>query len=187
MITGSTAAGEALPPHFQFQTSAKSDETQRIRIDVADLYKKVVMTLGTGKEHDLDCTFGLNMKGGMDQVEFEKYKMLSLIDRLGEILGMTDLPRLRVMVKCDSGPGQLNVEFLARMNFLGFYLYPGVPNTTAVSQETDRNYGLFKTQFQKNLDEVIQPEEPPRLTVVRRCSCTILGCLCQEREPQSAA
>jgi hypothetical protein len=34
-------------------------------------------------------------------------------------------------------------------------LYPGVPNTTAVSQETDRNYGPFKTQFRKNLDEVI--------------------------------
>ncbi len=40
MITGSTAAGEALPPHFQFQTSAKSDETQHIRIDVAGLYPK---------------------------------------------------------------------------------------------------------------------------------------------------
>ena len=59
------------------------------------------------------------------------------------------------MVKCDSGPGRLNTELLARMKFLGFYLYPGVPNTTAVSQETDRNYGPFKTQFRKNLDEVI--------------------------------
>jgi hypothetical protein len=92
MITGSTAAGEALPPHFQFQTSAKSDETQRIRIDVADLYKKVVMTLGTDKEHELDCTFGLNVKGGMDQVEFEKYMMLSLVDRLGEILAWLIFP-----------------------------------------------------------------------------------------------
>ena len=155
MITGSTAAGEALPPHFQFQTSAKSDETQRIWIDVAGLYPKVVMTSGTGTKHELDCTFGLNAKGGMDQDEFEKYMMLSLVDRLGEILGAADLPGKRVMVKCDSGPGRLNVELLARMKFFGFYLYPGVPNTTAVSQETDRNYGPFKTQFRKNLDEVI--------------------------------
>ena len=58
--------------------------------------------------------------------------MLSLVDRLGEILGAADLPRKRVMVKCDSGPGRLNVEILARMKFFGFYLYPGVPNTTAV-------------------------------------------------------
>ena len=155
MITGSTAAGEALPPHFQFQTSAKSHETQRIRIDVAGLYPKVVMALGTGTDHELDCTFGMNAKGGMDQDEFEKYMMLSLVDRLGEILGAADLPGKRVMVKCDSGPGRLNVELLARMKFFGFYLYPSVPNTTAVSQETDRNYGPFKTQFRKNLDEVI--------------------------------
>ena len=90
-----------------------------------------------------------------ESYEFEKYMMLSLVDRLGEILGTADLPRKRVMVKCDSGPGRLNVELLARMKFFGFYLYPGVPNTTAVSQETDRNYGPFKTQFRKNLDEVI--------------------------------
>ena len=90
-----------------------------------------------------------------ESYEFEKYMMLSLVDRLGEILGTADLPRKRVLVKCDSGPGRLNVELLARMKFFGFYLYPGVPNTTAVSQETDRNYGPFKTQFRKNLDEVI--------------------------------
>ena len=38
----------------------------------------------------------------------------------------------------------------------GFLLYPGVPNTTGVSQETDRNYGPFKTQFRKNLQEIVQ-------------------------------
>jgi hypothetical protein len=46
--------------------------------------------------------------------------LLSLVGRLGEILGVADLPGLRVMVKCDSGPGRLNVELLARMKFLGF-------------------------------------------------------------------
>jgi hypothetical protein len=34
-------------------------------------------------------------------------------------------------------------------------LFPGVPNTTADSQETDQNYGLFKTQYCKNLDAVV--------------------------------
>ncbi len=33
-------------------------------------------------------------------------------------------------------------------------MYPSVPNTTAVSQETDRNYGPFKMQFRKNLAAV---------------------------------
>jgi hypothetical protein len=34
-------------------------------------------------------------------------------------------------------------------------LFPGVPNTTTVSQETDQNYGPFKTQYCKNLDAVV--------------------------------
>ena len=68
----------------------------------------------------MNCTFGMNTKGGMDQMKFEKYMMLSLVDRIGFILGAADLHGLRVMVKCDSRPGRLNDELLARMKFLGF-------------------------------------------------------------------
>ncbi len=41
------------------------------------------------------------------------------------------------------------------MRLLGFILYPCVPNTTHVTQETDQNYGPFKTQFLKNLDLIV--------------------------------
>ena len=34
MISGSSAAGEAIPPHFQFQTSATSAEGKAIRIEM---------------------------------------------------------------------------------------------------------------------------------------------------------
>ena len=34
MITGATASGEALPPHFQFSTRAKTDEHARIKLEV---------------------------------------------------------------------------------------------------------------------------------------------------------
>ena len=34
MVTGSTAAGEPLPPHFQFQTSSQSAENESIRIEM---------------------------------------------------------------------------------------------------------------------------------------------------------
>ena len=34
----------------------------------------------------------------------------------------------------------------------GVYLYPGVPNTTSVSQETDRNYGVFKSIYRENIE-----------------------------------
>jgi hypothetical protein len=44
----------------------------------------------------------------------------------------------------------MELGFLAEVRTLGFIIYPGVPNTTAVTQETDQSYGPFKTQFQKN-------------------------------------
>ena len=46
----------------------------------------------------------------------------------------------RVLLKVDSGPGRINAQILCKSGLLGFILYPGVLNTTAVSQETDHNY-----------------------------------------------
>jgi hypothetical protein len=54
MITGSTAAGEALPPHFQFPTKAQSEETMKINIEgpssmpTPSLANLVVMRRGIG-------------------------------------------------------------------------------------------------------------------------------------------
>ena len=45
-----------------------------------------------------------------------------------------------VVIKCDSGPGRLNTTLLVYLRYHGFILYPGVPNTTAVTQETDQSY-----------------------------------------------
>ena len=36
------------------------------------------------------------------------------------------------------------------------YCYPGVPNTTQVTQETDQKYGTFKSIFRQNLDTLSQ-------------------------------
>ena len=38
---------------------------------------------------------------------------------------------------------------------LGCIMYPGVPNTTAMTQETNRDYGPFKNQARVNLDIVV--------------------------------
>ena len=55
-------------------------------------------------------------------------------------------------MKCGSGPGRLQIELLAELRYLGVYLYLCVPNTTAVTQETDRTYGRFKSQYRANLN-----------------------------------
>ena len=43
---------------------------------------------------------------------------------------------------------------LANLRAKGFYLYPGVPNTTAITQETDQSFGEFKNCFRRNLKKL---------------------------------
>ena len=88
----------------------------------------------------------------MDEAKFKKYFCNYILPLFPNAL---DLPGFHVMVKLDSGPGRLNINLLAELCLLGFYLYPGVPNTMAVTQETDQNYWPFKGQFRANLGEIV--------------------------------
>ncbi len=99
----------------------------------------------------LPVTVGVNEKGGIDSKEFEKYIKNSIVPLFPHA---RDEPGKRVILKVDSGPGRCNINLIMFLQNLGFILYPGVPNTTAVTQETDRNYGSFKTQFQTNLHKL---------------------------------
>jgi hypothetical protein len=78
MITGSTAAGEALPPHLQFQTKAKKNDTMRLQYDVAEHMPIIWGKFGEEKICSWPVTFGQNEKGGMDDEEFKKYLMNSI-------------------------------------------------------------------------------------------------------------
>ena len=62
-----------------------------------------------------------------------------------------DKPGKCVEILVDGGPGRVNSSMLAHLRIRGFYLIPGVPNKTHVTQETDRNYGLFKSVYRDNL------------------------------------
>ncbi len=72
MIMGSTAAREALPPHLQFQTKAKTNNTMRLQYDVAEHMPIIWGKFGEDKVCSWPVTFGQNEKGGMDDEEFEK-------------------------------------------------------------------------------------------------------------------
>lgn len=152
MITGSSAAGEAIPPHFQFSTTAQCDANEQCRMDAAVFFPNIRGKFGMDEAQYLGVSVGLNEKGGMDQAEFEKYIRNSILPLFPDAC---DLPGKRVMIKVDSGPGRLNVELCAELKLMGWYMYPGVPNTTAVTQETDRNYGPFKGQFRSNLGNLV--------------------------------
>ncbi len=152
MITGSTASGEPFPPHIQFMTKAKTNDTMQLDFDVVEHVPLVLGQFGCKEEHAWPVSFGQNEKGGMDDVEFEKYMLNSIVPLF---LNARDKAGHRVLLKVDSGPGQLSLKLLAKLRMLGFVLYPCVPNTTHVTQETDQNYGPFKTQFLSNFDLII--------------------------------
>ena len=79
----------------------------------------------------------MNTKGGIDDPEFDMY-LLNAIFPL--FLDAKDQKGKINLLKVDSGIGRLNVQLLCKFRLLEFILYPGVPNTTAVSQEIDCNY-----------------------------------------------
>ena len=95
--------------------------------------------------------YGVNKKGGMDEEHFEKYVEKNVARLFPDA---ADIAGKRVIFKCDGGPGRMNVKLLAKLRARGIYLYPSVPNTTAVSQETDQSFGLFKSIFRSNLQKL---------------------------------
>jgi hypothetical protein len=165
MIGGSNAAGEPIPPHFQFQTAAQTDDAEAIRIECMRYMLDVVGTFGHDEEKQFPISFGMNNKGGMDDDEFFEYLQKSIMKLYPDA---APVKGKWVVIKCDSGPGRLNGKLLTYLRFHGFILFPGVPNTTAVTQETDQNYGPFqgacRTNLQLLIDERIHQEKSTSLS-----------------------
>ena len=69
-----------------------------------------------------------------------------------------------VVIKCDSSPGSLNPDLLAYLRYHRCLLYPGIPNTAALSRETDQSFGPFqlavRTNLQLLIDEQIREDAP---------------------------
>jgi hypothetical protein len=65
-----------------------------------------------------------------------------------------DVPDKMILYKIDGGPGRRDEKSLAEARTHGIYLFPGVQNTTAVTQETDQNYGLFKSDVRWNIADL---------------------------------
>jgi hypothetical protein len=67
MIIGSNSWGEALPPHFQFMFSAKTDEGKQVWNDCIRYMQRTIGNFGLGEEKSLPVSIGMNEKGGMDK------------------------------------------------------------------------------------------------------------------------
>ena len=88
----------------------------------------------------------------MGDEEFKKYLLNSIVPLFPHV---RDKAGHCVLLKINSDPGLLSFNLLSKLRLLGFILYPCVPNSTHVTQETDQNYGPFKTQFLSNLELIV--------------------------------
>ena len=162
IICGSNAAGEPLPPHFQLKTMAQTNEKQRMSVEWFASTKNIIAQFGHQSERELSCTFGMNEKAGMNATELDKYIENSILPLYPDI---EDTPLKRVIMKADSGPGRMNVDMLARLRLHGLYMVPEVPNTTGATQETDQNYGPFKSGFRSNIRLLSQARFDQKLSL----------------------
>jgi len=70
MIGGSNAAGEPIPPHFQFQMSAQTPDAEALRIECIRYMHNVQAAFGHEEIQSFPISLGLNNKGGMDMSKF---------------------------------------------------------------------------------------------------------------------
>jgi hypothetical protein len=131
---------------------AKTNDTMRLQYDVAEHMPIIWGKFGKDKVCSWPVTFGQNEKGGMDDEEFEKYLMNLIVPLYPNT---KDRPGKRVILKIDSGPGRTNLSLLTKSRLLGFVLYHCVPNKMHITQETNQNYGPFKTHFFRNLEDIV--------------------------------
>jgi hypothetical protein len=150
-IFGSNAAGECMPIHWQLPTAATAEEREKLRFNFLRHVRSTRGRFGYGEERVWPCTIGLNEKGGMNDEEFDKYIDNSIVPLYPDL---EDTPGKRVLLKVDSGPGRNGRDLLNKARFRGVYLFPGLPNATSVQQETDMNYGPFKSVVRSNLKKI---------------------------------
>jgi len=102
MITGSNAWGEALPPHFQFMSSAQTAEGLQIRDESVLYMHRVKGVFGLDEETMMPTLLGTNEKGGMDDNEFVIYLRTSIMPLYSKAAPEKGK---WVVLKWDSGPG----------------------------------------------------------------------------------
>jgi hypothetical protein len=110
-------------------TSATAEEREKIRFEFLIHTLDTCGRFGCGEERIWSCTIGMNEKGGVADVKFEKYIDNSIVPLYPNL---KDTPGKRFLLKVESGPGRNGRELLVRCRCHGLYMYPGLPNATSV-------------------------------------------------------
>ena len=146
LVCGSNAAGEALPPHFQFQTKDTTDDGKRLQNDSSIVNKWLGYLERTAKG------------GGVLHMVWTQMGRCTIAS-LSSICSTQSSPFIHTHAT-GQGRGFFSSAIVVRGDCRSScytswdilaYLYLCVPNTTAVMPETDQTYGGFKSQYRHNL------------------------------------
>ena len=125
-----------------FSSKAEDPNNYSVNIEWCFGLPRVFAQFGHSSPQSFPASVTVNPKGGADSRVLAQL-LMSYVERLYP--DAKDEAGFRVLLKIDGGPGRLDLNSLADLRACGVYLFPGVHNTTHVSQETDQNYGLFKS------------------------------------------
>ncbi|MGH7955114.1 MAG: hypothetical protein ACREOZ_04055, partial [Gloeomargaritales cyanobacterium] len=151
-MCGSNAAGETLPIHICFSSDAQDEENYQIKQSWLANCPRVTVSFGHLAPVNLPTTATVNPKGGTDS-RVLKQVLIQYIEKLYP--DAVDVKARRVVIKIDGGPGRLDQSCRTELRTRGVYLFPGVQNTTHITQETDQNYGLFKSIVRSNTQIIL--------------------------------
>ncbi|KAI2498179.1 hypothetical protein MHU86_16322 [Fragilaria crotonensis] len=158
-VYATNAAGEASPPFYIYDSSAKSDENFRVKVSWLEGLPSVVSGqygCPTLVESD-SFYYAVCPRGSMDDTLLNQYietvivPLYPNIHKTAEFDPITGkLNRGPVILKVDAGPGRivLSEHVLAQREALferGLIIIMGLPNATSVQQEMDVLYGPFKS------------------------------------------
>jgi hypothetical protein len=101
LMSGSNAAGEALPVHIMFSSDAQGENYQVDARWIAN-FPRVVARFGNEEDQEFCAQVMVNMKGGSDSRVLHQ-ALVCYTRRLYPYA--SDLPGHRVLYKIDGGPG----------------------------------------------------------------------------------
>jgi hypothetical protein len=170
-VTGAyatNAAGEALPPFFIYNSSAKSDDNFWVKVEWLVGLPTVSGRYGCPTRIDSDSFYAVRPRGSMDDTLLNEYietVIVPLYPNMHKTAVFDDLTgKLNqgpIVLKLDAGPGRIvsSEQILLKREALferGLIIIMGLPNATSVQQEMDALYGPFKSATYSRGEKVVQ-------------------------------
>ena len=167
-VYATNAAGEALPPFYIFDSTAKLEENFRVKMDWLVGLPSITGRFGCPTQVESDSFFAVRSRGSMDEELLNQY-IETVIVPLYPNMNKTAIFDARtgrlnqgpVILKLDAGPGRIvsSEIVLAKREALferGLIIILGLPNATSVQQEMDALYGPFKSATYSRGEKVVQ-------------------------------